>query len=412
MNEIPVFQIGAARLVTDLLKIGTTNYRRALEETKFYKIRRKKKKSGGYRTFHISPPELKRLQKRLLKNFFYRIYKRNLLDPRIHSFLPGHSIFSNAKAHTHKNWRYTLRFDLKDAFPSVNSLMVRGALNKIIDQEINLFTPIIFPEDTPGRYHRVFKEKSINLDPPLFPIKRVRWFRGIINKNEFRARDIAARFVDLIVDLTTYQNFLPQGAPTSPFLLNLVISQANILEKIHFLLEQSGYTNEITVYADDFVISSFRKIKPEMMEKITAIIEEANLKINSQKTIHFNHRTIAPLITGLKIATIKISGNKLDRLRGTNNQLISGVKKRIRNKGSWELKKVVVSKNYIKQTRGMINRAIYHPDDQKLIQKLEGRINYLKSVYPHPVDSYGLPNQILTPYLKYLELTEPPPIGN
>ena len=128
-----------------------------------YHVYKKRKPSGGTRTIHIPHPDLAELQTEIL----YYLLQFPAADCA-HGFVRGRSYLSvmqvvakNRAAHP-----YIFFFDVRHAFPSINKKEIGIAL------------------------------KSLGLDAP-----------------------IANRITFLC---TTKDGFLPQGAPTSPHLLNLV----------------------------------------------------------------------------------------------------------------------------------------------------------------------------------------------
>ena len=62
--------------------------------------------------------------------------------------------------------------------------------------------------------------------------------------------------------LCTYEGYLPQGAPTSPYLSNLILRDFD--KKIQQICSSLNYT--YTRYADDITISSNNKITKVDME--------------------------------------------------------------------------------------------------------------------------------------------------
>ncbi len=80
------------------------------------------KKSGGVRAISVPHNSLKLLQAKL-NEVLQIVYAAK---PAAHGFVAGRSILTNALAHTGK--RYVLNIDLEDFFPSVHFGRVRGAL--------------------------------------------------------------------------------------------------------------------------------------------------------------------------------------------------------------------------------------------------------------------------------------------
>lgn len=137
------------------------------------------KKSGGTRSINSPSTELKEIQKnidRLLRKQLIMFWEENNIKPNIsHAFSKKKSIMTNAKIH--KDKRYIYNVDLEDFFDSFHFGRVRGYFEK----------------------NKIF----------LFP------------------QNIAT----ILAQLTCYNGTLPQGAPTSPVITNLI---CNVLDmKLH-----------------------------------------------------------------------------------------------------------------------------------------------------------------------------------
>jgi len=393
-DKTPTFPNGPAKLMINLLGFTPAEFLEMCSEHDNYTVHKLRKKSGGFRIINEPCPCLKKFQARFLKRWLYRLYLRGYLDRRIYSFLPKLSAAKNVQAHADKiNGNFVIRFDLKNAFPSITSDMVANALEWAIKKEM------VFLKDWKERSIRA-KEYETNWRDayprdPLFPNKRVKWLRKMIRneKQNGRVDDIMSQFISRIVKLTTYNGCLPQGAPSSPFLLNLVISHLNLIGNISSWLKLKGYSNFTTAYCDDFVISTFREPTPEIIEELIANIEKTGLKINREKTLIFNRRQIAPLIMGLRLIKTPVRDQELEKLFA-HLPKVRGTKRRYLKKGTWQLNKIAIPKKYLRQTRAMMHNLAACPLDEKLALVVRGRLNYIKSIY-----GFNMPNQLRKPYL-------------
>lgn len=153
-----------------------------------YHQRQIPKKRGGARTLNIPSPALKHVQRRILR----RLLKRLRVHPAAVGFEPGLSIAHNAGMHVGR--AVVMKMDIENFFPSTREARVRHYF------------------------------------------QRIGW-----------DKHAAA----LLTRLTTHNGGLPQGAPTSPRLSNLVNhvmdAQINRYVKAH----RGTYTR----YADDITIS-------------------------------------------------------------------------------------------------------------------------------------------------------------
>lgn len=122
------------------------------------------------------------------------------------------------------------------------------------------------------------------------------FFPSIISKNVYRmfirfgfSPDVAS----ILTRLTTYKGHIPQGAPTSSLVANLVFTKTgNILAEY---CKQHGL--KFSTYVDDMTISGpsdFQELIPEILD----IIRHDGYTISHTKT---TYRTNHPEITGAKV---------------------------------------------------------------------------------------------------------------
>ena len=395
MESEPIFLIGASKLIADLLGLKASELNIIYEYRNSYSTKKIAKRNGKLRTINEPHAVLKMFQSRFLKRWLYRIYFRGFLDGHIYSFLPERSAIKNVRAHTKGNARYIIKLDLKDAFPSITSSLLSSALIWAVNRELK-FLRNDLPELRKW-YGRGHERKCAYPRNPLFPYKRVAWFRKLIKNEKAKERvdDIISQFVFRLVPLLTYEGSLPQGAPTSPFLLNLVISYLALNNRIKHYLKSQGYSSLVTVYCDDFTISTSRLPNYELIAGLEAEIERTGLKINRAKTKVFDRRQIAPLIMGLRLTKTTLSGDEIKPLF-TKLPVTRGARKRYNKGGKWQLNEVAVPKKYLRQTRAMMHNLARQPQDDKLIATVKGRLSYIISVYGRR----NLPNQLKAPYLE------------
>ncbi len=388
------------QLLTDVLDWPEEDIKKAILFKDSYKPITRKKRDGSLRRIYAPDSTLKRFQRRLLKYFLYRIPLDSSLP--IEGFRPKSSYVDNARKHAQRNVRFVLRLDFQDAFPSVKTEYLRTILKKVLSSEVE-------------RYIKKDYRRG-----PLFPNKRVGWFRKLfrdlfqLNQLNLFVADplkILDEFVELILPLITYQGELPQGAPSSPYLLNVVLCYSGLLGKIYqFLWDNRILFSEddvsrvlSTIYADDLTISSSEPISRSLINQLIDLIEqESPFKINQKKTIYFSRARIAPLVTGLRLVKLVKTGLELEELLSeedlTKKQMKNILRKKLNEKGEWIVASVSLPKKQIRRIRGLIHRAIF---DKTLASTVEGHIANLKAVY-----GQNLPNQIAVPYQKYLKSLE------
>jgi RNA-directed DNA polymerase len=83
-----------------------------------------------------------------------------------------------------------------------------------------------------------------------------------------------------LAELTTYNDQLPQGAPTSPYLANLIAGNMDVR------LLKYCYENGLTYsrYADDITISSVNKIEKNVVSILDDYVRESGFLVNKKKT--------------------------------------------------------------------------------------------------------------------------------
>jgi len=186
------------------------------------------KRTGGMRTITAPEPELKAAQTEMLKT----LYK---IQPAMHNsayaYIPQRSCYNALQRHQENNSKWFLKIDLKDFFPSCTKTFVKEQLK-------NLYPFCLY---SPAELK------------PLF-------------------------------DLCFYKNALPQGAPTSPYLSNLVMIPIDYAIN-HTLYNYNRHHFVYTRYADDLLISCNEKFdKDEILQVLHDIFKETPFKINTEKT--------------------------------------------------------------------------------------------------------------------------------
>jgi hypothetical protein len=202
-----------------------------------YQERRIPKRSGGQRLLCVPSEELKSLQRRLLR----RLLQRLKCHPAAKGFQPGESIVTNALPHVGR--AVVVRLDLRDFFPAT----------------------------TASRVYHYFR--------------RIGWNRP------------AAR---LLTDLCTHQGGLPQGAPTSPRLSNLVNFRLD--RRIAAMAKKLGAL--YTRYADDITLS-FRKDERDRVRYfirfVRRVAAEEGYRLHGRKKLQIRRRHQQQRVTGLVV---------------------------------------------------------------------------------------------------------------
>ncbi|WIG40340.1 reverse transcriptase domain-containing protein [Bacillus toyonensis] len=218
--------------ISDLLEVTPTHLHyilyRKKKDSLYYQFDISKK-NGSPRKIEAPCNSLKLLQQKL--NYIISLmYKPKFV---VHGYVNNKGIITNAKQHLKKN--YVLNLDLKDFFSSINLGRIMGVL-----------------------------------------------------KSFFGISDTAAA---ILANICCHNNSLPQGAPTSPILSNMVCFQLD--KELQALAKQSQCI--YTRYADDITLSTKRKVFPTTIayynneglhlgKKILTIIKKNGFEINHSKT--------------------------------------------------------------------------------------------------------------------------------
>lgn len=206
------------------------------------------KRSGGEREICAPDDDLKEIQKKLA-SFLQdqRIQMQEERDvPQLlsHGFEPGKNIFTNAKIH--RNKRFVLNLDLEDFFGSIHFGRIVGYLEK--------------------------------------------------NKSLAFSHEVAVA----IAQLCCYQGKLPQGAPTSPVLANMV---SEVLD-FRLLKVARKYRLDYTRYADDLSFSTndstFLEKYESCYHELSGTIKHAGFAVNEKKT-RLLYRDSKQTVTGLVV---------------------------------------------------------------------------------------------------------------
>lgn len=262
------------------------------------------KKAGGVRIISAPVKPLKEVQ-RAVGALLQALYTPSEAAA---GFIAGRSIAYNARHHLHRSCM--LNIDLENFFPSITKRMVRTAL-----------------------------------------------------KQELSGRIPSSEAIDMICDLCTVPDetgaeVLPQGAPTSPVLSNIVLERLD--RRLSAFAEAHGCN--YTRYADDMTFSHNRPIRrfpPFFTDKVRTIIEDCGLKINDRKTC------------------VRVKGERLEVTGLTVGE------------------KVNVPRRYVKQLRTLLHlweqygydraQQIYRDDFRQGAEKdlkmvIYGKINYLSMI--------------------------------
>lgn len=258
------------------------------------------KGSGKIRTLHIPNEALKLLQRMILNDALYRLP----VSWSAHCAISRRSVTTNVTPHLKS--RAFFRIDFKDAFPSTTRQMVIDHLLSLIKIRI-----------------------PVCEDPQAL--------------------------ATAIAEFTVCQNFLPQGAPTSSYLFNLVCYALD--QRFMELAEKHNF--QYTRYSDDLWFSTAASSIPvSIRTEIIKAIQQYGFTINRDKVKYRTGKAAAPKITGVTIVgdeqkKMSIPRKKMDGYRALIHRAI--------NDNNIKIEKVMGAIGWITMITGEIPLRIKKP---------------------------------------------------
>lgn len=247
------------------------------------------KKSGGLRFLYEPSKELKNIQKRILKN----VLEEKKLSNYSYAYRKKVSVLDNAKPHVKKD--VIVKLDIKDFFDNITFNMV---------------------------YDSCFNET-------LYP----------------------KRMGMLFTNLCMYNNKLPQGAPTSGFISNIVLR--NFDEKIGSYCEKRKIS--YTRYSDDLTFSGNFNVN-DLIKYVNKLLYEYNFRLNKKK-IKVVRKKTRQRVTGIVV-------NEKVNIR-------RNYKRKIRQE-------VYYIKKY--NLKDHLKNITYKSDEETYLLNLLGRINFVYNI--------------------------------
>lgn len=269
-----------------------------------YTVHRIPKQCGGWREILEPNPALKAEQRAILA---WLMARRLSPGPYAHAFIRRRSIITHAKPHVGK--RVIVCMDIANFFTTIETAMIRHALVR----------------------------------------------EGL------RLRD-----ADYLTNVCTVDGSLPQGAPTSPFLANLVFKPLDYrlagLARAFTHDDRTSYTR----YADDLVFSSNNRDLHRIVHPARKLLLEAGFKLNPRKTrVHRNGNR--QVITGLVVNRhLNVPRNERRRLRAYLHRLRTASLEGLRPEMPWQ------------SLYG--TAAYYHQVDPDLGRRIKHEIRHLEDL--------------------------------
>lgn len=321
----------ARRQVANLIGVDLKEITYILYKTKVdnaYESFEIPKKNGEVRVIEAPNKKLKWIQRELNKKLFKihtEYITKNRIKPRIsHGFEKNKSIITNA--YRHKNKRYLLNIDISNFFQSFNFGRVQGYL---------------------------YKSKEFNF-----------------------SKEVAT----IIAQLVCYKGKLPQGAPTSPLISNLIF---NIVD-LKILALAKKYKLNYTRYVDDMSFSTnnkeFEKKHLDFIQELSELLKKNGFEINPHKTRLMYHSSKQD-VTGLTVNDkINVSRKFIKNTRAMANRLYTTNSFQINNKEG-TLEQLEGRLSFINQLDWFNNKVEYRTEKKKQKKKYICGLNVREKQY-------------------------------
>ena len=330
-----------------------------------------KKRNGNYREILAPCEKLKIIQRIILSLFYIRqkIADKNVLQSQFsYGFEKDRTHLDNAKQHI--NQKVIINLDIQDFFPSISYNKVFNAI-----------------------YNIIYASKPEEKETRFYP-------RYILHNKSVISGDFSEqrKIINFISNICTFNNQLPIGAPTSPFIGNVVLFPVD--DEINFFLKNghkditpskqrlSQFSHEkftkdscyyflrnielkYTRYIDDISISSkiyLDKDKVKYVKNgIKYILGRQGFTIQTKKTRTMSSGRRNKNVTGV-IVSDRINAPR--KFRTTVRAMLH----------NWEKHGIVVAKQEFLEKEKL---------DSNFLKVLKGRIDYLVQIDRKAGSKYG-----------------------
>ncbi len=228
------------------------------------------KTKGGLRLIHSPEPDLMNIQRRILDSTLNQIVPH----PCAMAYRPGYSVLDCARQHLEADT--VVRLDISDFFPSIRE---RHVFNALLTRDSHGTT--LFPSESWSlKPYARLSAYQVALLLTVSPPGSCAWINrgtGTIGvDDQARRRRFAYR--------GQREGFLPQGAPTSGAVSNLVMREVD--EVIYRVT--TDLRLRYTRYSDDLYFSSRKPINSDAVEVLVRAVRKAlepvGLRLNDTKT--------------------------------------------------------------------------------------------------------------------------------
>lgn len=257
----PNLAIGSIKKLASSLNVSEAYLKQvAAQPDNFYSVRPIPKRSGGFRTISDPVRELKVVQRRIVRRILSKCTFPEYLFGSIKDEDNPRDFVRNAQYHVQA--KEVIAFDIDSFFPSIQPQFIKRVFKFLLR----------FPDDV----------------------------------------------ANLLVSLVTLNGGLPQGAPTSSYLANLLFY--DVEHKVVKTLRSKGFFYSRLV--DDITISSLKSIpgteRTFVYDQIKKMLSEKRLKISDKKYAITNTSTYGKktIVTGLVVENnlVKLPKEKIAQI--------------------------------------------------------------------------------------------------
>lgn len=324
-NQLPVFnsiEALASEMEISVNELRFLSFHRKISQTNHYQRFYMPKKSGGKRLISAPMPRLKKAQNWVLHHILYQVDLHNAA----HGFVPSKSIVSNAAQHVGKD--LVINLDFQNFFPTFTYKRVKGCF------------------------------QALGYSAQLSTIFALLCTEPLVDEVEIDGQDY---FVQ------KGERFLPQGAPSSPALTNILCRKldkrlAGVAQKLN--LSYSRYADDLTFSSNDGNKVDIAKL----LWLVHKIVEEEGLVVHPDKT-RIMRKGNRQEVTGIVVnEQLSISRKELHKFRALLFQIEkNGLKDKSWGNTSNLLSAIHGFANYLK----MVNPEKHHKliDSANLILK-------------------------------------------
>jgi retron-type reverse transcriptase len=240
-TDLPVLSDAAAIAAAMKIKVGELRFlcfSRAVSKTTHYQRFQIPKKTGGFRQISAPMYRLKDAQYWVLQHILDKV----ALHDAAHGFVPARSIVSNARPHVAAG--VVINLDLQNFFPTITFPRVKGVFRKLgYSESAATILGLLCTEP--------------NIDE--MELDGENWY------------------------VANGERFLPQGAPTSPAITNILCRKMD--RRLQGLAQKLGFT--YTRYADDLTFSATGEGEKKvnlLLKFVKQIIENEGFTLHPDKT--------------------------------------------------------------------------------------------------------------------------------